>query len=240
MSIAEQLKSSIERFSDELQRSHPLMRQALQGQVEPITVVHYLTGVRYLLQHSCLHIDAARRAAESRGNAALAAFFQLKGRQEQGHDRWADNDIEEMVSRFDLAVPEPHSSMKELVQYVESMSHTSPAHYLGYVFFAELCTVLAGAPWVAALERHCRIPASALSAVVNHIELDKSHVAEGMREIDQLLHDMSDPQPLLEALRGAMRRFERFLDELHELQLERSGASADGVHCGVGAGVTAH
>jgi pyrroloquinoline quinone (PQQ) biosynthesis protein C len=239
MSIAEQLKAEVEKFSEELQRSHPLMRQALQGQVEAPTVLNYLAGVRYLLQHSCPHLDAARRTAESRGDAALAAFFRLKRRQEQGHERWADSDVGEMVSRFGLTVPEPGPAMKELVQYIESLTRTNPAHYLGYVFFAELVTVLAGPPWVAALEQHCRIPTSALSSVVNHIELDKSHVAEGMREMDQLLHDMSDPRPLLKALQGAMRRFELFLDELYELQLERSGASADGARCGVGAGVTA-
>ncbi len=213
-SIADLLKTEIEDFSNRLQQSHPLMAAARAGQLQPETVMQYLTGIRYLLRHSWLHLHAARSQMVSRGNLELAAFYCVKAQQELGHDRWADNDINEMVSVFGLAVPDAPDTMKAMVDYIESLIQKKPSHYAVYIFFAEYFMVHAGAPWAEALVKNCGIPRRALSAVTKHVELDKHHVHEGMLELDRIFATFEGPQALLETLRESMRQFENFCDEL--------------------------
>lgn len=215
-SIAQLLSSEIENFSLRLRREHPLMAAAQQGKVEPTTVLRYLVGIRYLLRHSLPHLELASDLAASGGLVELAGFFRIKREQEAGHDIWAENDIAEMVRRYQLTCPEPPTSMTALVAYVETIIRKDPSHYLAYVLLAELFTVQAGTAWVEALVGRCGIPRSALTAISKHVELDQHHVAEGIREIDLLLGEVSDPEPILAALRGAMTCFEEFFEELYQ------------------------
>lgn len=218
--IADLFLAEISSFADRLQREHPLMRAALQGRVAPVTVARYLSGVRCLLEHTPIHLHTAASAALQQGLPELVEYFEHKLREEEGHARWAESDLEEMQRAFGVTASDVPNSMLNMVAYLGEIVQHQPCHYPGYILLAEHLTVRAGGVWVKALGDHCGIPLSALSAISKHVELDQFHVAEGREEIDHLLHHIEDPRPLLETLRRAMSHFEAFCDELN-LSVER-------------------
>ena len=212
--IADLLLREISGFSDRLQLEHPLMEAARRGRVSPSTVASYLAGIRYLLEHTPVHLDAATKAALTLDAPELATFLQHKRCEEEGHARWAESDLEELQRNFGVVAAPVPASMIRMVAFIGSIVRSNPFHYLGYILFAEHATVQAGMTWVKALEDHCGIPLSALSSIAKHVELDQFHVAEGRDEVNHLLRDVLDPAPFLRTLQGAMSHFEAFCDEL--------------------------
>lgn len=212
--IAELLLAEISRFADRLKEQHPLMDAARRGRVRPVTVVSYLSGVKFLLEHTPIHLEAAANSAVAQGAPEVAAFFMHKEREEQGHARWADSDLGVMQQVFGVEPSGVPESMARMVGFIGEVARRTPLHYLGYILFAEHATVQAGATWVKALEEHCGIPLSALSSIAKHVELDQFHVVEARDEVNHLLREVCEPAPILSTLRGAMSHFEAFCDEL--------------------------
>jgi len=221
--IADLLLAEISGFAERLQREHPLMQAALQGRVAPVTVARYLAGVRCLLEHTPIHLGTAASVALQQGLPELVEYFEHKLREEEGHARWAESDLAELDRAFGVTASDVPSSMLSMVAYLGEVVRYQPRHYPGYILLAEHLTVRAGGVWVKALGDHCGIPLSALSSIAKHVELDQFHVAEGRDEINHLLHDIEDPEPLLETLQCAMSHFEAFCDELN-LSVERKAA----------------
>lgn len=227
--IASRMKSEIESFATHLVCSHPLMRQAAKAAITPGLVVSYLSGVHTLVKSSQRHLDQASRRAAELGRADLSAHLREKSDSELGHERWAERDLGNMQDLFGLSSTSFHSqAIDELLAYLDAVIAEDPARYLAYTLFAEYLTVLVGPVWVQLLEERCGVPASALTVVVHHVELDKDHVAAGLREIDGLLGEAADAAPFLQTLHASMRYFERFCDELYDAHRhgEPDGAGA--------------
>lgn len=214
--IADLLLAEISAFAHRLQHQHPLMQAALQGRVTPRTVGSYLAGIKYLLEHTPVHLKVAATAASQRGFFELAEYFEHKLREEEGHARWAESDLQQMKRAFGVSASAIPNSMLEMVTYLGEVVENRPSHYPGYILFAEHMTVQAGGVWVAALAEHCGIPPAAMSSIVNHVELDQLHVAEGREEINRLLRHVEEPATVFVTLRRAMSHFEAFCDELHQ------------------------
>lgn len=215
-SIAVCLKAEVEAFAQRLEDDHALMASIATGSLMPGTIARYLCGIHYLLQHSEPHLREAAGIAQQEGDEILADYLTTKASQESGHDRWAESDLSRVNELFGVRVTEVPPSMLEMVKYVEAVVRTKPRHYVGYVFFAEYFTVLMGPKWVGLLETKCGIPQSALTAITNHVELDKLHVGLAMKELDGVLRCQGEVDEIVRTLRGAMQCFERFFDELYE------------------------
>lgn len=213
--IADRLLAEISDFADRLQREHPLMQAAFEGRVTPNTVVSYVTGVKYLLDHTAVHLETAARVAVQHDWCELSEYFKHKQTEEEGHARWAESDLVELERAFGVTASGVPSSMVSMVAFIGEVVQYQPCHYPGYILFAEHMTVQAGGVWVKALEDYCGIPLSALSSIAKHVELDRLHVAEGKDEINHVLRDVTDAGPFLETLRRAMSHFEAFCDELN-------------------------
>lgn len=213
--IADLLISEISSFAERLQREHPLMQLALQGRVTPSTVGSYLAGIKCLLEHTPIHLEIAASVSLQHGLLELAEYFEHKLREEAGHARWAEDDLDEMQRAFGITASGVPNSMQNMVAFIETLVRNQPCHYMGYILFAEHMTVEAGGVWVKALGDHCGIPRSALSSVAKHVELDQLHVAAGREEINHLLGHVRDAAPFLATLRCAMSHFEAFCDELN-------------------------
>jgi hypothetical protein len=214
--IADRLLSEISAFAARLQNEHPLMEAARRGRVAPETVASYLAGIRYLLEHTPIHLELAVRTAGQRGLPDLVEFFKCKQREEDGHARWAESDLAELERACGATAAGVPSSMIRMVACVGDIARNRPEHYLGYILFAEHATVQAGEPWAEALRDHCGIPASALSSITKHVALDRFHVAEGKEEVNRLLCDVTDAGPFVDTLRTAMSHFDAFCDELNQ------------------------
>src|SRR5262249_23738884 len=156
-----------------------------------------------------------QRRAEELGRTELAQYFEQKRQEEVGHDRWADNDIVMLRGMFGVGpTVTPATSITELLGYLRDLITDEPANYLAYILFVEYLTVLVGPEWLKLVEERCGIPMSAMTVVGNHIDLDKTHVVDGLREMDQLVGHASSVEPLRDALHASMKYFDGFCSEM--------------------------
>lgn len=212
--VSEILRADIDEFVNRFRQSNRLLRRAQNGELSQNTFGLYLRSIHYLLKHTPIHLSLAEERAKQLGYDELASFFAHKRTEEEGHDRWAEADISGLTLRFGVTVPDQASPcMVALVDANADMAMHDPFLYLAYVFFAEYFIVRTGAEWVSALSENCGIPASIVSAVGNHVELDKAHVKNACTELDALVgSDRVDP--LRRALCGMMDRLSAFSEEL--------------------------
>lgn len=213
--IADLLIAEISDFAGRLQQRHPLMQAALEGRVNPRTVASYLAGIKYLFEHTPIHLEVAATVADQHGLPELVQHFVHKLNEEDGHERWAESDLVEVQRVFGVAAPAVPKSMLRWVAFTGEIVRTRPSHYLVYMLFAEHVTVEAGAAWVKVLGDRCGIPLSALTSISKHVDLDQFHAAEGKDQIDHLLGSVREQAPFFETLRHAMSHFEAFFDELN-------------------------
>jgi pyrroloquinoline quinone (PQQ) biosynthesis protein C len=212
--IAESLKNDIEAYAEQMRQS-PLLQLAREGKIYPATVAAYVSTILHLIQHTPIYLERAHARAKRLDQHELAAYFAHKLSEEIGHDRWAEQDLAKVSGTFHITAPKaPSPSVAALVDYLRRAIDEEPARYLAYILFAEYFTVLVGPEWLAALEQGCGIPASSLSVVARHIELDQAHVAQGLAEIDALVPDPARLAPLRETLFQSMRYFSDFCNEL--------------------------
>jgi pyrroloquinoline quinone (PQQ) biosynthesis protein C len=212
--IAEALRYEIEKYSHEAKKS-AMYQRALAGSLGRQDVARYLCNVLHLLQHTPVYLARAHARASERGDIQLAAFFQQKLGEEVGHDQWAVQDLANFrahlnVDAQDGVVP----SLDALLTYLARTIDEDPTLYLAYILFAEYFTVLEAPEWLALLEERCGIPKEFMSAVGNHAELDKDHVAEGLDAIDALVTDPAYLVPMRRALHESITHFDRFLAEV--------------------------
>jgi pyrroloquinoline quinone (PQQ) biosynthesis protein C len=214
--ISEQLQKDIDAYVVAFRRS-PLLERARAGEVTPAIVGRYLASIHYLLTQTPVHLSLAERIAIERGDGRLSAFFAHKRSEEESHHEWAESDKAELSQLFaEAAGHQPARAMYALVENTRDAIEREPALYLAHILFAEYFTVVVGPEWIDALGEKCGIPVSALSSIAQHVELDKHHVVEGVREIDELLVDDALHGPVRDMLHETMRRYSAFCDELCE------------------------
>ena len=217
MSVSSSLQKEIEEFAHKQRRENALLARARRGQLSPQAFAKYLASVQYLVKHTPVHLEAARRSAEALGDRALASHYANKVEEERGHDEWAADDLERVRRWFGVQTDgEPLAAMRALVDYLGARVTREPKSYLAYILLAEYFTVLMGPEWLETLEQRCGIPIEAASVVAKHVSLDRDHVAEGCGEIDCLTSPEDLPR-LRETLYRAMDLFVRYLDDVAAL-----------------------
>jgi pyrroloquinoline quinone (PQQ) biosynthesis protein C len=215
MRIGETLKIEIENYAAGLRDSNQLFRRAQDGDLSPDVLAAYVSNLNILVQHTDKNLTLAQKRATELGRTNLARFFVDKRTEEDGHSRWAENDVRTLKGLFGVAPAEaPASSILGLLEYLRTTIDEEPACYLAYILFAEYVTVLVGPEWLRLLERRCGLPSSAVTVVKNHVELDVSHVADGLEQIDRLVDDVNLMRPMQEALRKSMAYFDQFCSEI--------------------------
>lgn len=213
--ISDILRADIEEYAAEFRATSPLLRRASRGELTYETVERYLSSIRYVLAYTPLNLTLARAQAESVGHPNLAAYFAHKLGEEAEHVEWAEADLASLSELSGTVGPRrPARAVVELMRRVREAITIDPFLYLPYILFAEYFTVLMGPDWLSALQEHCGVPASTMTAVSQHVELDKHHVEEGCREIDVLVRDQGLEAPLRAMLSSTMRQFGSFCEEL--------------------------
>ena len=209
---ARKLTEDIEAFAARMRQSR-LMLQAQQGRVSRKTVERYLRAIHYLVRHTPVHLELARKRAEFLCETELAGYFERKAGEESGHDRWAEADLVALGASLDGGAVSV-SSVVALEKYLRKIIEEDPGRYLAYILFAEYFTVLMGSEWVQTLEQRCGVPPRSMSVIERHVDLDKGHVVDGIREIETLISDPERLERLHETLEQSMRYFAAFCDEL--------------------------
>jgi hypothetical protein len=174
------MKKKVEEYWDYLYQKDPYNRSILEGTVKPEMISFFLANIHYLVQHTPIHLKKAMAIAESRGDKKLKEYFALKMKEESGHDKWAEADLEKLSRQHERAVRGQciDPSMVRLIKHIESLIERDPHLYLAYIFFAEYLCVIYGPDITQALERTCGYPARSMTVIENHAALDKEHVHE--------------------------------------------------------------
>jgi hypothetical protein len=215
MTVSETLKADIEAYVARSRTDNQLLTRARRGELTPNAVAKYLDGLRYLLQHTDVNLRLACARAAQLGRTELAQFFEHKAEEERGHEQWADSDMAGLTARFGVTSPKaPARSIASLLDYLRTIIVEEPTQYLAYILFVEYVTVLIGPEWLRLLDERCGIPVSLMSVIDKHVELDKEHTAEGLKEIDRLVDNPQSVEPLRRALRCSMEYFDGFCSEV--------------------------
>jgi hypothetical protein len=228
--IANALRVEIERYAAQMKGSNPLFLKAEDGTFTNACMVNYLTNIRHLVCHGQRYIVRAGQRAVAVGDERLAEHYEHKRREELGHEKWADRDIERvsMVSMIP-ANPDVLPSAHDLVMFLGKTIDEDPALYLSYMLFAEYLIVLLGPEWLQMLEERCGIPRSSMTVIGNHIELDREHVEEALDQIDDLVGDPRKLPRMREVLLEVLAHFDRFCAEVTEERIHGAWTSTDPV-----------
>lgn len=216
--IDSRLKAEIETYAERLRRSNRLLQRARSGELTSRAVQTFLWNIRYVLTQTPDNLKLAESSARARGYAELADFYRQKLGEEAGHDVWAEQDLLSLDPTLDLTREvTPLAPLSELMAFLRAAVRREPRHFLVYVLFTEYVTVLLGPEWVATLAANCGIPASSMTSIGRHAELDQHHVQDDLQVMRTLLQNDVDEADLFAGLHQFMSYLERFYDEVAEL-----------------------
>lgn len=218
--IGRALRAEIDRYAHEMKGSNPLYTKAVDGTLTPAILTRYLTNIHHMLCLTPVMLARAERRARELGDEALAAHFAKKNVEEVGHDAWAERDLARMSQELRAKAPRAVvPAIRALVRWLEETVDREPALYLSYILFTEQLVVILGPEWLALLERNCGIPRTSMTAIGNHVELDKHHVEEALGEIDDLVGDPTKIVAMRDTLHTAMSHFDRFCVEVTSVEV---------------------
>ncbi len=209
--IGNALRIDIEQWAGKSEHN-VLFSTTRAGKLTKEMMARYLNALHFMLTLTPVHLVKARDKAYALGDEQLAAHFQHKLGDEVGHDAWADDDLRSLNAQR-AAKTEVMASARSLALSLESAIDAQPARYLAYIAFVEYMTVLVGPRWLTDLEERCGIPRSSMTAVANHVELDREHAEEGFSVIDDLVVDPKLLPSMREALAEAIALYESICAE---------------------------
>lgn len=213
--IAAALRVEIERHAERMRRDNAMLRRAAAGTLVADHVARYLASVHLLVLHTPVHLEMARRSCVEAGRDRLAAHFAKKRGEEEGHDLWAESDLQRVGPLLRMrARAEAAPAMRALIDYVGAVIRDDPAHYLAYILVAEYVTVLLGPEWIHQLEARCGIPRTAMTVIDHHAELDKAHTQEAFDDLDALVEDPRALPAMRAVVAESLRLFSAFCDEV--------------------------
>lgn len=222
--IGNALRMDIEIYAGQSDRN-ALFATARAGQVSREMIMQYVGGLHFLMTKTPLVCTTARDRARALGDEALASHFQHKLEEETGHAKWAERDLKRLDTKrsdesgVSLQQPqrprfEPISSVNALASYVLGLAETQPSLVLAYVAFAEYITVIKGPELLDLLDTHCGIPKTSMTAVGNHVTIDRDHAEEAFSLMDDLVGDPRMLPEMRQALARAIELFEAFCTEV--------------------------
>jgi hypothetical protein len=211
LSIAERMKQAIEVYAAQLGTKTQLAEIAQRGELTPRAMALYLESLRYLLQNTQRHLPLAAVRCEQLGRGRLAKYFRRKAGEEQGHDRWAIDDLSRLPAKA-VAGIRPAPAVRALVDLQARFIQEEPLCFVAYLQWAEYFSVHVGDAWLDALAKS-GYQRNQVSAIQNHLETDREHAAAGFSEIDELVEDR-DPALLLGAIEQAGSVFESLCNEI--------------------------
>jgi hypothetical protein len=214
LTIGEELKREIEKYGSLLTESNGLLLAAERGALTAEHVHAYVSGILFQIRGTLRILRRAQERAASLGDQALAAHYRHKLGEESGHDRWAEQDLRGLSPSAAERTVHESEAIARLLTYLDDVVQGDPSLYLSYILFAEYLTVLVGPRWLEAVESKCGVPKSMLSVIGNHVELDREHVAEGVREIDTLVQSPDKRGAMLDVLRRSISYYEQFWTEI--------------------------
>lgn len=211
--IGNALRIDIEKYAADLSRRNVLFATTQAGTLSRDMLRRYLASIHFMLTLTPIHLAKAARRARELGAEPLARHFEQKLIEEVGHDAWAEQDLRSLEVERSARTADVTNAVRELAAYLEQTIEQNPAWYLAYIAFAEYLTVIKGPELLDLLETRCGIPKASMTAIDNHVELDRDHAEEGFAVVDDLVTDPRMLPAMREAMATSMRHFDAYCAE---------------------------
>lgn len=199
--IQQKINDSIEHLSStpflHAVRNRPLQKHELQ---------RYLSNIYYVLLQTSPCLQMAAEVATQRNEMDLVEFFKKKREDEEGHFRWAEDDLKAFLgTEYEWTEEQVLKPMMHLVELQKSTIATNPKAYLGYITFAESLTVALGDQVVSNVKVSC---------IEKHIAIDTDHVEDDYEIITGFLQSEEDVEDLLQHITRSVQTIEKFFEEI--------------------------
>lgn len=211
--IGNALRIDIEKYAADLSRRNLLFATTQAGTISPDMIRRYLASLRFMIMQTPVLLTKAIRRARELGNEELAKHFEHKITEEVGHEVWADNDLRSLEAARSARTPDVTQAARDFAAYLERRIQEDPLYWLPYAAFAEYITAIKGPEWLELLETRCGIPKTSMTAVGNHIELDREHAEENFAVVDDFVLDPARLPAMREAMADAMSHFDAYCAE---------------------------
>ena len=210
---ADQVRTAVDSWNDEI-RDTAAYELAARGQIPMQALAFYLESMRYLFYHSERSMGYAVSRCAELGDHGLEQYFKAKVHEENGHDRWPQNDLDHLPEGCVLGV-EPAGAIRRLVELQARALAEHPICLLAYAVWAEYMTACLGAETVAMLvsggyER------GQLSTITNHVDADGEHAIRGFAELDSLWSGQVSAEAIFNVVKQACQLFSEFCVEIHD------------------------
>lgn len=213
MGFAKELCSLIDANIEQAKKVSPFLSKVDNSTVKVSEVARYLFATKYLLSHTPVHLRLAIERAE---NPDLKAYLVEHLGEEEGHDQWAENDLNALgkIANFVFKKYLSPKMVEHVVWIEQDLIREDPWLYLPYILFAEYIAVAAG-PWFIDRLKVAGIPVKALSVVKHHAELDVFHIQQDYEIIDRFIDAHPDwKERYIQVVERAMQNYFLFLSDL--------------------------
>jgi hypothetical protein len=176
--------------------AHPVAAQLFVGELDKQRYGRYLMQATHQVRSSGPMLAAAGARLLELDRALLAALFSRKSGEEDGHDRWAMNDllaigfeeaaVDEMAGRF--------PAVEAYLALTRFLVELAPVGVLGVAWTLEWFGFARAGAAAEAMTKHSKIPniASATSFLRGHGDADQAHV----EALKVALGEISRPEEL--------------------------------------------
>jgi heme oxygenase len=210
----QELLSIRRRMNDEL-RTTRIVRELLADRFELEPYLRYLVNARYYAQFSpvIMALGASRSTAT---HPELARYLLHHAGEEQGHDAWALQDLDDLgVGEMEALTARPVPACAGLVGYTHFLAgHANPVALFGWMYVLEAVGsdlgTIAGRQLVAALGDK----ASAVRFVAGHGVADADHATELADQIERYVTAAADRADVVYAAEVVADLFLRMYREI--------------------------
>ena len=158
-----------------------------EGNLTKLQAAQFHYNAEIVIQNTLESMKEASFSSKKMGHTDLSIFFDLKVKEESGHDKWAKNDYLKLnLTDSEKSMLTLTEGALKLVNKLHHMARFSPFSMLAYVFFGEYHVTIVG-PEVADLYSKAINEKTVL--IDSHAKLDLEHVEDDLEALNQLMKE---------------------------------------------------
>jgi L-ornithine Nalpha-acyltransferase len=195
--------------------AHPVAGELVRGTISREAYIGYLIQVVHQVRESGPMLAEAGARLEQLGHGPLAALFRAKAGEEDGHDRWALEDLAALGVEAGAVLNTPHRpAVSAYLAWTRHMVEAFPVAVLGLAFVLEWFGYCRAGRAASSLLKRRRIPniASAVRFLQGHGDADQSHVAHLACALGEV-REQSEKEAVLLAARLTARLYLGMFDQ---------------------------
>jgi hypothetical protein len=205
---------------------HPVAGRLMDGTIQAEPYKHYLAQVVHQVSGSAEMLrEAGLRLRRTGAHGPLAKLLLLKSGEEDGHDRWALDDLQSLGVEPAEALRVPAcSAVRAYRAYTRYLCDAAPIGVLGVAFVLEWFGYSRATRAANNLARFSEIPgmANAVSFLSKHGEADQQHI----RTLGEALRSVVLPQDCQQVLLAAQVVASLYADFFSQESAARAASAA--------------